>query len=217
LLIKWRSHAGSRIQPVNRAFPLTLTNGTGTDRSAAHALDQALVPGLVSEPRRNWGWLGTTYSGWLRITGSLGRWFAATASARDVSGSPNFVSTGIHWTFDSLSRSDRHLRRTQRAARARRRSQSFRNWPPNSRRIAPASENRKQGRSFPTGLAMRSIPTACCAGSFCRRLRSARSVASQNRSTAEQPINTNGTRYCPRGAAGMLSAAASRPTLIAWA
>jgi integrase len=77
--------------------------------------------------------------------------------------------------------------------------------------------NRKQGRSFPTGLAMRSIPTACCTESFFRRLRSARSVASQNRGTAEQPINTNGTRYCPRGAAGMLSAAASRPTLIAWA
>lgn len=43
------------------------------------------------------------------------------------------------------------LRRTQRAAKARRRSQSFRNWPPNSRRIAHASGNRKQGRSFPNG------------------------------------------------------------------
>jgi hypothetical protein len=43
--------------------------------------------------------------------------------------------------------------RTQRAARVRRRSQSFRNWPPNSRRIAHSSGNRKQGRSFPNGPA----------------------------------------------------------------
>jgi integrase len=62
-------------------------------------------------------------------------------------------------------------------------------------------ETENRADLFQTGPAMRSIPTACCAGSFCRRLRSASSVASQNRSTAEQPINTNGTRYCPRGAA----------------
>jgi len=79
--------------------------------------------------------------------------------------------------------------------------------------LVPYRQVRRRGTFAWGDEAMRSIPTACWAGSFCRRLRSARSVASQNRSTAEQPINTNGTRYCPRGAAGMLSAAASRPTL----
>lgn len=37
----------------------------------------------------------------------------------------------------------------------------------------------KTGPIFPNGLARRSIPTACCAGSFFRRLRSAISVASK--------------------------------------
>ena len=53
-----------------------------------------------------------------------------------------------------IARSGMGLRQTERAARARRRSQSFRNWPPNSRRIAHASENRKQDRSFPDFIAV---------------------------------------------------------------
>jgi len=32
-----------------------MLNGTGTDRSAAYALDQAIIPGLVSDKRRTWG------------------------------------------------------------------------------------------------------------------------------------------------------------------
>ena len=32
-----------------------MLNGTGTDRSALFALDQAIVPGLVSDARRTWG------------------------------------------------------------------------------------------------------------------------------------------------------------------
>jgi predicted MFS family arabinose efflux permease len=32
-----------------------MLNGTGTDRSASFALDQAIVPGLVSDARRTWG------------------------------------------------------------------------------------------------------------------------------------------------------------------
>src|SRR5512143_3802031 len=31
-----------------------MLNGTGTDRSAAFALDQAIVPGLVSDVKRTW-------------------------------------------------------------------------------------------------------------------------------------------------------------------
>ena len=75
--------------------------------------------------------------------------------------------------------------------------------PRGASRTPRETENRAD--LFQTGPAMRSIPTACCAGSFCRRWRSASSVASQNRSTAEQPINTNGTRYCLRGAATNLN------------
>jgi len=47
-----------------------MLNGTGTDRSAAYALDQAIVPGLVSEPRRTWGlaWYNVLLDG----GGSLG-------------------------------------------------------------------------------------------------------------------------------------------------
>jgi MFS family permease len=32
-----------------------MLNGTGTDRSAAYALDQAIIPGLLSDKRRTWG------------------------------------------------------------------------------------------------------------------------------------------------------------------
>jgi len=46
---------------LSRSLPVLATmafigmlNGTGTDRSAAFALDQAIVPGLVSDTRRTW-------------------------------------------------------------------------------------------------------------------------------------------------------------------
>jgi MFS family permease len=47
-----------------------MLNGTGTDRSAAYALDQAIVPGLVSESRRTWSlaWYNVLLDG----GGSLG-------------------------------------------------------------------------------------------------------------------------------------------------
>src|ERR1700691_5148843 len=101
---------------------------------------------------------------------------------------------------------------TQRAVRARHQSQSFQNSPRNSRPIAHLSESQRWGQSFPTQPATRLIPTVFYAGPFSQRLRSAKSVASQNPSTGEQYTNTNATRYCRRGADGMLSAAASRPS-----
>jgi len=47
-----------------------MLNGTGTDRSAAFALDQAILPGLVSDTKRTWGlaW----YNALLDSGGSLG-------------------------------------------------------------------------------------------------------------------------------------------------
>ena len=47
-----------------------MLNGTGTDRSAAFALDQAILPGLVSDTRRTWGlaWYNVLMDG----GGSLG-------------------------------------------------------------------------------------------------------------------------------------------------
>ena len=47
-----------------------MLNGTGTDRSAAFALDQAILPGLLSDTRRTWGlaWYNVVLDG----GGSLG-------------------------------------------------------------------------------------------------------------------------------------------------
>ena len=47
-----------------------MLNGTGTDRSPAYALDQAIVPGLVSDAKRTWGlaWYNVLLDG----GGSLG-------------------------------------------------------------------------------------------------------------------------------------------------
>lgn len=47
-----------------------MLNGTGTDRSPAYALDQAIIPGLVSDAKRTWGlaW----YNVLLDAGGSLG-------------------------------------------------------------------------------------------------------------------------------------------------
>jgi MFS family permease len=47
-----------------------MLNGTGTDRSAAYALDQAIIPGLVSDQRRTWrlAWYNVLLDG----GGSLG-------------------------------------------------------------------------------------------------------------------------------------------------
>jgi len=52
-----------------------MLNGTGTDRSPAHALDQAIVPGLVSDTKRTWGlaWYNVLLDG----GGSLGALGAA--------------------------------------------------------------------------------------------------------------------------------------------
>src|SRR5207244_11709541 len=49
---------------------ISMLNGTGTDRSAAFALDQAVVPGLVPEVKRTWklAW----YNVLLDAGGSLG-------------------------------------------------------------------------------------------------------------------------------------------------
>lgn len=47
--------AWSRQLPVLMAMAfIGMVNGTGTDRSAAFALDQAIIPGLVSDTRRTW-------------------------------------------------------------------------------------------------------------------------------------------------------------------
>src|SRR5215467_14796014 len=49
-----------------------MLNGTGTDRSAAFALDQAILPGLVSDTTRTWGLAGVQRaSGRRRITRSM--------------------------------------------------------------------------------------------------------------------------------------------------
>lgn len=52
-----------------------MLNGTGTDRSASFALDQAIVPGLVTDARRTWGlaWYNVLLDG----GGSLGALGAA--------------------------------------------------------------------------------------------------------------------------------------------
>jgi len=47
-----------------------MLNGTGTDRSAAFALDQAVVPGLVPDPKRTWNL--ALYNLFLDGGGSLG-------------------------------------------------------------------------------------------------------------------------------------------------
>jgi len=49
-----------------------MLNGTGTDRSAASALDQAIIPELVSDIKRTWTWLGTT--SFLTAEGRWERW-----------------------------------------------------------------------------------------------------------------------------------------------
>jgi MFS family permease len=49
---------------------IAMLNGTGTDRSAAYALDQAVIPGLVPDSRRTWtlAWYNVLLDG----SGSLG-------------------------------------------------------------------------------------------------------------------------------------------------
>jgi len=49
-----------------------MLNGTGTDRSAAYALDQAVIPGLATDARRTWNL--ALYNLFLDGGGSLGRW-----------------------------------------------------------------------------------------------------------------------------------------------
>lgn len=65
-----------RSMPVLAAMAfLGMLNGTGTDRSASFALDQAIVPGLVTDARRTWGlaWYNVLLDG----GGSLGALGAA--------------------------------------------------------------------------------------------------------------------------------------------
>ena len=47
-----------------------MLNGTGTDRSAAHSLDQAIIPGLVPDTKRTWSL--AVYNALLDGGGSLG-------------------------------------------------------------------------------------------------------------------------------------------------
>ena len=47
-----------------------MLNGTGTDRSAAHSLDQAVIPGLVPATKRTWNL--AVYNALLDVGGSLG-------------------------------------------------------------------------------------------------------------------------------------------------
>jgi predicted MFS family arabinose efflux permease len=47
-----------------------MLNGTGTDRSAAHSLDQAVIPGLVPDTKRTWSL--AVYNALLDAGGSLG-------------------------------------------------------------------------------------------------------------------------------------------------
>ena len=57
-----------------------MLNGTGADRSAAYALDQAIVPGLVPDTRRTWGlaWYNVLLDG----GGSLGALAAGLPNAQ---------------------------------------------------------------------------------------------------------------------------------------
>lgn len=52
-----------------------LLNGTGTDRSASHALDQAVIPGLIPDQKRTWNL--AVYNALLDGGGSLGALAAA--------------------------------------------------------------------------------------------------------------------------------------------
>jgi MFS family permease len=84
------------------SFPLLLflvfvgmVNGMGTDRSAAFALEQAIIPGLVSDRSRTWGL--SWYNVWLDSGGALGAFGA---------GVPLAVST---WTHLGLIAAYRYL------------------------------------------------------------------------------------------------------------
>jgi MFS family permease len=82
ILLSLLSTIGGIALALSPRLPVLLTmtfigmlNGTGTDRSAAFALDQAVVPGLVSDVRRTWNlaW----YNVLLDCGGSLGALGAA--------------------------------------------------------------------------------------------------------------------------------------------
>ena len=66
----------SRIDSCSSGSPtmafVGMLNGTGTDRSAAFSLEQAIIPGLVPDASRTWGlaW----YNVVLDTAGSLGAW-----------------------------------------------------------------------------------------------------------------------------------------------
>ena len=77
LVLSLLSAIGGLTLAVSPALPLLLMmafvgmlNGTGTDRSASFALDQAIVPGLVPDSKRTWGlaWYNVLLDG----GGSLG-------------------------------------------------------------------------------------------------------------------------------------------------
>jgi len=82
ILLSLLSTIGGIALALSPRLPVLLTmtfigmlNGTGTDRSAAFALDQAVVPGLVSDVRRTWNlaWYNVLLDG----GGSLGALGAA--------------------------------------------------------------------------------------------------------------------------------------------
>jgi MFS family permease len=85
ILLSLLSSIGGIALALSPRLPVLLTmtfvgmlNGTGTDRSAAFALDQAVVPGLVSDVRRTWNlaWYNVLLDG----GGSLGALGAALPS-----------------------------------------------------------------------------------------------------------------------------------------
>ena len=75
-----------------------MLNGTGTDRSAAFSLEQAIIPGLVPDASRTWGlaW----YNVVLDTAGSLGALAAASAPAPATLASPSaarLVPHSLSW------------------------------------------------------------------------------------------------------------------------
>ena len=77
VILSLLSAVGGMALAMSPSFPILaamafigMLNGTGTDRSAAFALDQAILPGLLTDTRRTWGlaW----YNALLDAGGSLG-------------------------------------------------------------------------------------------------------------------------------------------------
>jgi MFS family permease len=84
-----------------------MLNGTGTDRSACHALDQAVIPGLVPDTKRTWKL--AVYNALLDAGGSLGALAAGLPILleRHLSYSPlasyRAVFLGYTWSYVVVS------------------------------------------------------------------------------------------------------------------